>query len=156
MPRDRFEPRTLDITRASPDGRVLVVLEWLDEIHFGPPYYSLWMRPAGSTDLLGPGRGRYHGGFARFSPDSRYLVIERWKSLRTPDNEVVLCDLELARETVLLASGPRFLREATRVGNDWRLSLEGFDGSAWSRSLESVGTEDAWKPLGWWEPVDER
>jgi hypothetical protein len=92
----------------SPDGRWRGRLEDAGEIPWGPPYFTLWISNAEPGDQgvwWGPGRRHLFGEHVGFSPDSRYLVAERWHDLQLPDVEYVAFDLVAGRTHSVCRSG---------------------------------------------------
>ena len=82
------------VTIPSPDGILTAILNYLGEIRFGPPYYSL----AIDKRIL---NGRYFGASYLWSPDSRYFAIQEWETIsegRGPQTQLLLIDVETQRE----------------------------------------------------------
>jgi hypothetical protein len=85
------------IVSTSPDNKHNAVLEYLNEVRFGPSYYSL------TVDKISFGQ-RIFGNSYVWSPDSRYLAIQEWETIseeRGPQTQLLLIDVESERECVL-------------------------------------------------------
>jgi|ERR671918_290710 hypothetical protein len=93
------------IVSTSPDNKHNAVLEYLNEIRFGPPYYSLMIGEV-------PFGERIFGGSYLWSPDSRFFAIQEWKTTsegRGPHTHLLLIDLEMNRECVLSRAEKGFI-----------------------------------------------
>ena len=141
------------LVTVSPDGHVKVLLEYLGEIRFGPPYYALRICSGNVGKYASyeqPGCIVPYGATLGISPDSHLLVVERWSSLATPDNMVVLIDVPGDREADLYHLGPGFLRGITFESDPLkvRLTADIFEGGAWTtRSYAAAVPQDsAWRP----------
>ncbi|MCK6540099.1 MAG: hypothetical protein L6Q26_08570 [Anaerolineales bacterium] len=85
------------IVSTSPDGSRKAVLEYADEIRFGPAYYHL------KVDNISFG-GRVFGDSFLWSPDSRFFAVQEWETTGEtlgPKTRLLLIDLEARRECVL-------------------------------------------------------
>lgn len=86
-----------DIIVPSPDLLHKAVLKYVDEIRFGPAYYSL------TIDKISFGE-RVFGNSYLWSPDSRYFAVQEWETAsegRGPQTRLLLIDLDLKQECVL-------------------------------------------------------
>ena len=86
-----------DIIAPSPDRLHKAVLKYVDEIRFGPAYYSL------TVDKISFG-ARVFGKSFLWSPDSRYFAVQEWETRsesRGPQTRLLLIDLDLRQESVL-------------------------------------------------------
>jgi len=135
----------MDIAASSPDGRWHLVLKYEDEIHFGPSYYSLWLRqdPVERYNRFHQlGATGYFGAASAFSPESRYLVVESWASLRAPDTTCIVLDLESGSEAELLHLGVGFVRKIGFDGNGKNtevvLTVERYEKGNWVTSTASI------------------
>lgn len=148
-----FKPGAMDICTVSPDGRTTVVLEWLGEVHFGPAYFALWIQFTGQTVLFGPGRSILHGGTLAISPDSRYLLVERWANLLTPNTSAVVLDLEQKRENVAVHIGTGFLGKVEFPSDEHICSLQFdvFESNSWVCRQDRIDLPNLpnWTPLTW-------
>jgi hypothetical protein len=89
----------------SPDNEHHVVLEYLNEIRFGPPYYSLMI------DEFSFGE-RIFGSSYLWSPDSRFFAIQEWETIiegQGPQTHLLLINVGLARECVLSPADQGFI-----------------------------------------------
>lgn len=156
----RFTPEGMDILVLSPSADREIVLEWLGEVHFGPPYYALWIRSLDREMFCGPGRDVLHGSICVLSPDGRFLIFERWRGLEAPDNTAVALDLFESRETTVAHLGNGFLRQVnfespvgSSDGSVCVIRFDVFDGSAWTSreaTIDILSELATWKKLDWW------
>ena len=159
MTNERLTLSGADIAFSSPDGAFRIALEWLDEVHFGPAYFALWMQRTAtvpSDEFVGPGRSVHYGGRHAFSADGRFLVLEKWSSLAAPDNTIVLLDLLRGLEADLLHVASAFLCTADFAELDGQpvcvLTLDVFDGKYWTQQCKSQSMPAAakWTIPSWW------
>jgi hypothetical protein len=149
----------VDIVAISPDGRTRFVLEWQDEIHFGPPFFALWVQllQPHVDSFWGPGRNERYGGIVAFSPDGRIAFLERWNSIKRPDMDIIAIDLHNGNEAVALHLGSGFFRgidrtsPTTDVGDPWTVHFDKFDGKDWQCQSQAVilPSADKWRHLDW-------
>ena len=99
----------LDIRIDAPIGDQHLLLEYQGEIRFGPPYFRLWL--GNGNEYVGPGPDEFYGDKASYSPDGRYVAIERWFDLTSPDTGLVVLDLHLARRCTVDRLGAGFLEQ---------------------------------------------
>jgi hypothetical protein len=93
------------IVSTSPDNSRKAVLEYANEIRFGPAYYYL------KVDDISFG-GRVFGDSFLWSPDSRFFAVQEWESTsekQGPKTRLLLVDLETRRECVLSRAGQGFI-----------------------------------------------
>ena len=86
-----------DIIVPSPDRLHKAVLKYVDEIRFGPAYYSLTIDKIAFEE-------RIFGNSYLWSPDSRYFAVQEWETTsesRGPQTRLLLIDLDLKQECVL-------------------------------------------------------
>jgi hypothetical protein len=96
----------MNIVSMSPDGHHKVVLGYLDEIRFGPAYYSLIL------DNIVFGK-RVFGKSYVWSPDSHFLAIQEWETIHEghgPRTHLLLVDVENQREGILSRVEKGFIR----------------------------------------------
>lgn len=89
----------------SPDNSRKAVLEYANEIRFGPAYYHL------KVDDTSFG-GRVFGNSFLWSPDSRFFAVQEWESTsetQGPKTRLLLIDLENKRECVLSRAEQGFI-----------------------------------------------
>jgi len=94
-----------DITVQSPNKLYKVILKYLGEIRFGPPYYSLMV---GELSF----ENRVFGRSCLWSPDSRFLAVQEWESTNEgqgPKTRLLLFDIEQKRECVLSRAEQGFI-----------------------------------------------
>lgn len=85
------------IVSISPNDSHKAVLEYANEIRFGPAYYYLKVDDISFS-------GRVFGISFLWSPDSRFFAVEEWKStseVMGPKTQLLLIDLETRRECAL-------------------------------------------------------
>jgi hypothetical protein len=93
------------IISTSPDNEHNVILEYLNEIRFGPPYYSL------RIDEIFLGK-RIFGDSYLWSPDSRFFAIQEWETISEgcgPKTHLLLIDVEAERECVISRAEKGFI-----------------------------------------------
>ncbi|HEU0294548.1 MAG TPA: hypothetical protein VFR47_17545 [Anaerolineales bacterium] len=93
------------IVSTSPDNLRKAVLEYKNEIRFGPAYYHL------KVDGISFG-GRVFGNVFLWSPDSRFFTVQEWESTsetQGPKTRLLLIDLETRRECVLSRADGGFI-----------------------------------------------
>jgi len=156
----QFVPGSMDVVASSRAANKEIVLECLGEVHFGPPYYALWIRVLGRDRFFGPGRDVVHGSTCELSPDGRFLILERWRGLGAPDNTAVALDLFESREVVVAQLGNGFLRQVKfepgldRLGSSvCVIHYDVFDGSVWTSremQIDKLSELGDWHPLTWW------
>ena len=94
-----------DIPVQSPNKLYKVILKYLGEIRFGPPYYSL------TIDELSF-KNRVFGRSCLWSPDSRFFAVQEWESTNEgqgPKTRLLLIDVEQKRECVLSRAEQGFI-----------------------------------------------
>ena len=93
------------IVFTSPDNEHRVTLEYLNEIRFGPPYYSL------RIDDIFFGK-RIFGNSYLWSPDSRFFAIQEWETTMEgagPQTHLLLIDVHAKRECILSRAEKGFI-----------------------------------------------
>lgn len=93
------------IVSTSPDNLHKAVLEYTNEIRFGPAYYHL------KVDDISFG-GRVFGESFLWSPDSQFFAIQEWESTDEatgPKTQLLLIDLETRRECILSRAEQGFI-----------------------------------------------
>jgi hypothetical protein len=93
------------IISTSPDHKYNAVLEYLSEIRFGPPYYSLLVSEI-------PFGERIFGNSYVWSSDSRFFPIQEWETTsegRGPHTRLLLIDIENKRECILSRAEKGFI-----------------------------------------------
>ena len=101
--------KPLDIIVEEPASRYSLLLEYQGEIPFGPPYYFLWIRDR--DRLVGPGPEEYYGDKAFFSPDGRFVALERWFDLSSPNTGLLILDLQHKKQAIIDRFGAGFLKK---------------------------------------------
>ncbi|TGL62022.1 hypothetical protein [Leptospira sarikeiensis] len=102
----------------SPSKQHRYELIYIDEIRFGPPYYSLKI----NGKLL---RNRIFGEVAKWSNDSRYLAVQEWLTIdyaEGPITRVMLFDMEANKYTTFKELEKGFV-EKFRFINDQLIYL---------------------------------
>jgi hypothetical protein len=93
------------IVSSSPDNRHNAVLEYVGEIRFGPPYYSLRIDKIFFGD-------RIFGDSCLWSPNSRYFAAQEWETTSEghgPQTHLLLIDVETNRECILSRAEKGFI-----------------------------------------------
>ncbi len=108
MKRHAKDTGPLDVLISSPQRDRNLILEYRGEVAFGPPYFALWVEHR--DEYVGPGVKDLYGDRVFWSPDGRYVVLERWLSLDAPDNRLLILDLVSARQCLAARLGAEFLQ----------------------------------------------
>jgi hypothetical protein len=93
------------IVSVSPDNLRTAILEYANEIRFGPAYYTL------KVDDISFG-GRVFGNSCLWSPDSRFFAVQEWESTSEtpgPKTHLLLLDFETRRACVLSRADGGFI-----------------------------------------------
>lgn len=152
----------LDVLHFLPQSERNIILEYRGEVHFGPPYFALWIEQDG--EYVGPGTEDLFGDKLFWSPDERYLVLERWRSLETPTNNLLILDLTSMQQCLAVELGANFLRTVLwhpEAGKGYRLMTYQTEGFRQHGQLVRVSAELAiddmlgWEPINWLENVDD-
>jgi hypothetical protein len=97
----------------SPDNSRKAVLDYANEIRFGPAYYYL------RVDDISFG-GRVFGNSCLWSPDSRFFAVQEWDSTsetQGPKTRLLLLDFETRRECILSRADGGFIVPKQFEGN---------------------------------------
>jgi hypothetical protein len=123
------------------------VLRYVDEVRFGPAYYTLALGAAEAT----PGTSVYFGDLLEFSPDGRMLVVLQWSGTREPDTTAVVIDCEERRTAALLHIGRGYVERIDFRADRIVVLYRRFDGRAWQNLVDEVSFASLeWAPATWW------
>lgn len=93
------------IISTSPDNSHTAILDYANEIRFGPAYYHLKMDDTSFGE-------RVFGNSYLWSPDSRFFAVQEWESTsetQGPKTRLLLIDFETRRECVLSRADGGFI-----------------------------------------------
>jgi len=93
------------IVSTAPDNSRKAVLDYANEIRFGPGYYFL---KAGDISF----DGRVFGNAFLWSPDSRFFAVQEWESTNEPQGpktRLLLIDVDTRRECALSRADGGFI-----------------------------------------------
>src|SRR5690348_3507471 len=129
-------PSSWDVVKSSLDGRTDAVLRYVDEVRFGPAYFTLWLGVEERT----PGTSVYFGRFLELSSDGRFVVVERWDDLRVPNTTAVIVDCVERRIASLLHMGRGHIERVSFRDSGVVILHRDFDGTSWSNVVDEVDT----------------
>lgn len=137
----------MDVAKVSPNRQHAAVLRYVDEVRFGPAYYTLALGPTEAT----PGTSVYFGDLLEFSPDGRMLVVLQWSGAREPDTTAVIIDCEERRTAALLHIGCGHVERIDFRADRIVVLYRSFDGETWSNIVDEVAVASLkWEPARWW------